>query len=207
MPWVFVRQTFYIVPRSPASGWFVCSGEASISDGISSSTAVASWVWQHTNIRLNTEQELRKVQRQCWCFNQTASSRDTCMHSCTCWSDRFDGKKEFHTCKCTEDQELDIARPSIVTFTMQSWTERNPWEELFPYWTRRLELAVEDGCLLWDNRVVVPPPSRNDILQELHEAHPGVVRMKLLARSYVWWPSINQDIENTVRQCQQCQLN
>ena len=54
---------------------------------------------------------------------------------------------------------------------------------------------------------MVPPQGRNDILQELHEAHPGVVRMKLLVRSYVWWPSIDQDIEDKVEHCQQCQLN
>jgi len=101
----------------------------------------------------------------------------------------------------------DPVLSEVVTFTMQGWPEHNPREELFPYWSRRLELATEDGCLLWGNRVVVPPQGRNDILQELHEAHPGVVRMKLLARSYLWWPSINQDIEDKVRHCQQCQLN
>ena len=29
--------------------------------------------------------------------------------------------------------------------------------------------------------------------------------MKSVARMYVWWPSINQDIENCTRQCQHCQ--
>ena len=30
--------------------------------------------------------------------------------------------------------------------------------------------------------------------------------MKNLARMYVWWPGISRDIESTVRQCRQCQL-
>ena len=29
--------------------------------------------------------------------------------------------------------------------------------------------------------------------------------MKGLARMYVWWPGITQDIENTVRHCPECQ--
>jgi len=51
------------------------------------------------------------------------------------------------------------------------------------------------------------PQGRDIVLQELHKAHPGVVRMKLLARSYEWWPSINRDIENKVQLCHQCQVN
>jgi hypothetical protein len=39
----------------------------------------------------------------------------------------------------------------------------------------------------------------------LHSAHPGVVKMKLLARSYVWWPSIDLDIEVLVKCCTGCQ--
>ncbi len=33
-----------------------------------------------------------------------------------------------------------------------------------------------------------------------------MVRMKGLARSYVWWPGINDDIETTVRLCAECQV-
>ncbi|XP_015266723.1 PREDICTED: uncharacterized protein K02A2.6-like [Gekko japonicus] len=39
----------------------------------------------------------------------------------------------------------------------------------------------------------------------LHEAHPGIVRMKALARSYVWWPGMDAEIESWVRRCQTCQ--
>ena len=30
--------------------------------------------------------------------------------------------------------------------------------------------------------------------------------MKNLARMYVWWPGISQDIESTIHHCEQCQL-
>ena len=50
------------------------------------------------------------------------------------------------------------------------------------------ELSIQHGCILWGVRVIVPPPGRSIVLDQLHEAHPGITRMKQLARSFVWWP-------------------
>ena len=54
-------------------------------------------------------------------------------------------------------------------------------------------------------------PSRRDsaaisknLLKELHEAHSGVVRMKALARSIIWWPGLDDDIESIARSCPAC---
>ena len=43
------------------------------------------------------------------------------------------------------------------------------------------------------------------MLQELHEGHPGMSKMKALARMYVWWPGIDSYIEKSVRICTECQ--
>ncbi|XP_060110918.1 uncharacterized protein K02A2.6-like, partial [Heteronotia binoei] len=67
------------------------------------------------------------------------------------------------------------------------------------------ELSTHKGCILWGSRVVVPPPLRRQVLEDLHETHPGIVRMKALARSYVWWPGMDEEIEGWVRRCQPCQ--
>lgn len=56
-------------------------------------------------------------------------------------------------------------------------------DNLKPYGTRQLELSSQDGCILWGNRVVIIPQGRLQILQELHEGHPGVSRMKALSQT------------------------
>ena len=44
-------------------------------------------------------------------------------------------------------------------------------------------------------------------MEELHQTHPGVSRMKSLAISYVWWPSVDADLEAKVKNCHSCRLN
>ena len=76
-----------------------------------------------------------------------------------------------------------------------------------PYHSRKLELSIQDGCILWGSRIIVPKPGREQLLLLLHEGHPGISKMKGLARSNVWWPNIDVDIEAQVKKCNQCQLN
>ena len=80
-------------------------------------------------------------------------------------------------------------------------------DDLKPFQRRREELSLHDGCILWGNRVVVPTQARQRILTELHEGHPGISRMKGIARGIVWWPGIDKDIEQRVESCESCQLN
>ncbi|KAG8229808.1 hypothetical protein J437_LFUL005889 [Ladona fulva] len=64
--------------------------------------------------------------------------------------------------------------------------------------------TVLKGCILRGTRVVIPNALRQHVLQMLHKVHQGVVRTKALARSYVWWPKIDEDIENLIKSCLQC---
>ena len=76
--------------------------------------------------------------------------------------------------------------------------------ELRPYWFRRFELTVEGGCLLWGIRVLVPRTLQGRLLNELHQDHPGITRMKSVARSYMWWPGLDKAIENLAKSCSSC---
>jgi hypothetical protein len=65
---------------------------------------------------------------------------------------------------------------------------------------------VSHGCLMWGIRVIIPVKFRTRILELLHSSHPGVVKMKALARrSHVWWPGMDHEIEKLVKSCTGCQ--
>ena len=46
---------------------------------------------------------------------------------------------------------------------------------------------------------------REHILSELHGGHPGVTRMKALARGLVLWPGLDGMVERVVKNCNECQ--
>ncbi len=64
----------------------------------------------------------------------------------------------------------------------------------------------------WSNNVCYvviewyPTMGHQTVMDLLHEGHPGCTRMKALARSFVWWPGIDGDLEGRVKECHQCQL-
>ena len=68
-------------------------------------------------------------------------------------------------------------------------------KELLPFYRRRTKLSIIDGCLLWGCWVVIPQKLQKSLLSELHSNHIGVSKIKLLARSYIWWPHIDTEIE------------
>ncbi|XP_059053034.1 uncharacterized protein K02A2.6-like, partial [Achroia grisella] len=71
----------------------------------------------------------------------------------------------------------------------------------------REELSVHSDCILWGNRVVVPEKMRSYILEELHRNHDGIVISKALARSYFWWPCMDKQIEEMIKNCNICSEN
>ena len=103
--------------------------------------------------------------------------------------------------------ERDPALSQVKQWLLQGWPVTVEREELKPYVQRQLELSVLDGCILWGSRVIIPPAGRAQVMEVLHEAHPGVSRMKSLARSFVWWPGMDGALEEKVKACSQCQSN
>jgi hypothetical protein len=107
--------------------------------------------------------------------------------------------------KLWTDKDPVLSR--VRRLVSSGWTLTEPEPSLTPYHNRHCELSIIDGCVLWGSRVIVPPAGRKIILDQLHECHPGINRMKSLARCYVWWPKIDSDIENVVQSCKTCQEN
>lgn len=103
--------------------------------------------------------------------------------------------------------EKDPTLSRVHHFILHGWPLSNADSTLQPYYNRKDELSAVSGCVLWGARVVIPLPVRKQVLQQLHDSHPGITRMKTLARSYVWWPGLDADITSIVQTCDTCQSN
>ena len=104
--------------------------------------------------------------------------------------------------KSWTDKDPILSR--VRNFVCKGWTD-SCGDKLSPYWQRKEELSMQDGCVLWGNRVIIPMLGRPEVLDLLHDGHPGITKMKNIARQVVWWPSIDKDLANKVQQCETCQ--
>ena len=114
-------------------------------------------------------------------------------------------------------QALPVTAEQIATATRQDavlsrvlYFMREGWpaevsKELEPFARRRNELSTEANCLLWGIRVIIPKKYQPQLCEELRSEHPGVSRMKALARSYLWWPGLDKQLEECARNCHECQ--
>ena len=92
-----------------------------------------------------------------------------------------------------------------MQFVRSGWPNvDNISPELKPYHCCKDELTIESNCLMWGIRVIIPPKYQHRALQELHKDHPGISRMKAIARSYMWWPKLDADIESLAKSCLPC---
>ena len=64
------------------------------------------------------------------------------------------------------------------------------------YWQVRRELSIEDDIILHGCRLLIPIAMRKKILEHLHSSHQGIVRTKQRARLALYWPGMDNDIEN-----------
>lgn len=94
---------------------------------------------------------------------------------------------------------------NIISYVQNEWPKTDGLSVVEKnFHGKRLELDVENGCLYWGHRLVIPELLQNKLLQELHSSHQGVVKMKQTARNYFWWPYIDAKIEELSNTCKIC---
>ena len=98
----------------------------------------------------------------------------------------------------------DKVLSAVYSYVQHGWPARVP-EKLKPYQSHQNEIGFQSGCLMWGVRVIIPEKLQSKLLQSLHESHPGITRMKALARSYFWWSGLDKAIEDLAKSCESCQ--
>ena len=136
--------------------------------------------------------------------------------------DDFDGEEEradvsVVCCVKQLSRQLDPLKPNLLA--MESKKDpviskvmryvREGWPNVLDVESRRYKkledsLTTESGCLFHGVRLVIPSKLRQSVLDLVHLGHFGMQRMKQLARSIIYWPLIDDDIERVSRSCNSC---
>ncbi|XP_046629974.1 uncharacterized protein K02A2.6-like [Neodiprion virginianus] len=104
----------------------------------------------------------------------------------------------------SRETRKDLVLAKVMNYVKYGWPKGKLPDEITPFLNRKDELTIEQDCILWGYRVIIPGKMINTILNELHKTHLGIVKMKAVARSFFWWPGIDACIERTAKACDEC---
>ncbi|XP_058811223.1 uncharacterized protein K02A2.6-like [Topomyia yanbarensis] len=100
--------------------------------------------------------------------------------------------------------QVDPLLHQIYRYVKDGWPQMKTVKpEIKRFHARRDSLCIVEGCLLFADRLVIPSQYHKRCLDQFHHGHPGIQRMKAIARSYVYWPSLD-DIVSYTKACQHC---
>ena len=76
--------------------------------------------------------------------------------------------------KCKDikiETQRDPILCKVLRYVMHGWPNGNSDSNLTPYFVKRNEISIEQGCLLWSYKVIIPLKFRSHLLNELHSSH------------------------------------
>lgn len=111
-------------------------------------------------------------------------------------------EEKYNELQAASDEELADLRDTIF----HGWPDEKSkvQQDIRSYWDSRAELAVSDGIVVKGTRLVIPPSMRRHMLGLVHRSHLGIAKCKQRAREIMYWPSMNADIEEAIKNCSSC---
>ncbi|XP_062702030.1 uncharacterized protein K02A2.6-like [Aedes albopictus] len=103
-----------------------------------------------------------------------------------------------------QESKKDATFQAVLKQVRDNWPSTRHSNEVGSFYKRREALCEANGYLMFMDRIVIPKSLQSSVLKQLHVGHPGMQRMKSLARSFVFWPNMDADIEDYVRRCSNC---
>jgi len=106
--------------------------------------------------------------------------------------------------------EKDELLQSVKKFIKSRWPvlrllrQHADWSHLEGFCRRRESLTIEQGCILFKERVVIPTALRTKVLDLLRQGHPGFQLMKSLVLKFAYCTGMEHDIEENVGLCGPC---
>ena len=86
----------------------------------------------------------------------------------------------------------------VLQYTHEDWPCKLA-DELKPFQFKAEEMSIEARLHMWGIHVIVPTKLQSQVLYILHKSHPGMTKMKMMARRCIWWPGIDSSIKCLIR--------
>lgn len=67
---------------------------------------------------------------------------------------------------------------TVFNYIRYGFPDKTENDLIKPFLSKKQELSIEKGVIMWGYRVIVPTKLRENLLKELHAAHNGIVNMK-----------------------------
>ena len=109
-----------------------------------------------------------------------------------------------HLCRAAEQNEEYQMLKGFILNGFPTHRHQLP-EPCKKYWNVRQHLTLDDNLIVNGCRLLIPKQMWKEVLSQLHESHQGSVRTKQRARLTVYWPGIDNAIDNVILNCQKCQ--
>ncbi|KAA3676486.1 uncharacterized protein DEA37_0011970 [Paragonimus westermani] len=90
--------------------------------------------------------------------------------------------------------EADRELQQTIMYTKTRWPSTPPAGGFRQFHLRPESLSVFDFCLLFDDHVIILSLPRQTVPIQFHCGHPGAGHMKALARIWVYWPGIDNQL-------------
>ena len=105
-----------------------------------------------------------------------------------------------------EETKQDEILPDLQSVILSGWPETRSQvpAKLQEFWNYRDELTVGHGLVLKGQKIFVPKPLREEMLERLHEGHLGINKTLMKARDVLFWPGMAAEITEKVKKCPMC---
>lgn len=81
---------------------------------------------------------------------------------------------------CEKIKKDSLSKEVFISVFTEKWQKdyKNIAEEMKPYYNCRDQFTIEQGCKLWNCRLIILLKFRAELLAELHSTHMGIIKMK-----------------------------
>uniref|UniRef100_A0A0K0FPR6 RNA-directed DNA polymerase n=1 Tax=Strongyloides venezuelensis TaxID=75913 RepID=A0A0K0FPR6_STRVS len=92
---------------------------------------------------------------------------------------------------------------NILRYLRSGWPKNLP-KKFKEYRKIKFNLAENDGIIMKNEQIIIPLSLQFEVFEKLHSGYVNIVRIKMLARSNVYWMGMNKQIEDVTKNCETC---